>query len=170
MRFTQKQRSFISLSVPAEGGAVLAALLIGAIVTLMGAYPAAAADKECAQLKSADERLACYDSHASYEDADDGSDFAEIQKVVTERLTDPESARMGRFTLVSAIFACLDVNARNRLGGYAGFKTAVVVKESEHTAWVMGGFMDDMLGPELAGYVNYHDQCIVMGEDWKGAN
>ncbi len=57
------------------------------------------------------------------------SDVKKIKSAVKERLIDPESARFG-----AAVFnpentqACIEVNAKNRMGGYAGQTIASLSK------------------------------------------
>lgn len=61
------------------------------------------------------------------------------EAAVRKSLKDPESARFGDFYFNSKTKkACLAVNAKNSMGGYTGFKQAVLEKSDEH-GWVSGG-------------------------------
>ncbi len=53
-----------------------------------------------------------------------------VQKAVTASLKDPDSAKFGKFTLVSEKDACITVNAKNGFGGYTGDQQAYLVKQN----------------------------------------
>lgn len=53
----------------------------------------------------------------------------DIQNVVRESLIDPGSAQFGEIVMSTRQrYACVGVNARNRLGGYTGMKQVMVAR------------------------------------------
>jgi hypothetical protein len=59
-------------------------------------------------------------------------DSSEIKKVVRRHLTDPDSAKFGELIVgPDGNWACIEVNAKNRMGGYAGTQYAVLRKFSD---------------------------------------
>lgn len=52
----------------------------------------------------------------------------DAQKAVLSRLTDPDSAKFGEFTIANEHSACLGVNAKNKLGGYTGEQQALLIR------------------------------------------
>ena len=66
------------------------------------------------------------------------SETSKIEEAVTDSLIDPESARIGE--IIEYVddegdeWACIMVNAKNRLGGYTGEKMMLAVK-TEDGSW-----------------------------------
>jgi hypothetical protein len=60
---------------------------------------------------------------------------SDARKAVLDSLKDPDSAKFGKFTQVNDKSACLTVNARNSMGGYAGDQQASLIKKEN--AWVV---------------------------------
>lgn len=65
--------------------------------------------------------------------------IAAIQKEVADKLNDPESARFRNLQATEAGIVCGYVNAKNRFGGYVGFKPFVgqVIQYGEQTPTAM---------------------------------
>jgi hypothetical protein len=72
-----------------------------------------------------------------------------VKAAVLTSLKDPESARFGKFTLVTSEHACLTVNAKNGFGGYTGDQQAYAVKSAANGWQVLA--IEGKLG---------HEQCI----------
>lgn len=53
---------------------------------------------------------------------------SDAKNAVLNRLSDPDSAKFGEFTLVNEHGACLGVNARNKMGGYTGEQQAILIR------------------------------------------
>jgi|GEM_PF-1855615 hypothetical protein len=68
----------------------------------------------------------------------------EMQNVIKPKLKDPDSAKFGKHSVIAtksgATFACMTVNAKNSMGGYAGDKQATLYKGKN--GWVHIGFLD----------------------------
>ena len=59
-----------------------------------------------------------------------------IREAVLDNLKDPDSARFG-MEYKNSSMACIEVNAKNSYGGYAGKKSAILVKNRD--SWVLSG-------------------------------
>lgn len=66
------------------------------------------------------------------------------QEAVAAELIDGESARFRNVKKHAVAGVCGEVNAKNRLGAYTGFKRFIVFGEPGDTAKV---FIDDAIGP-----------------------
>lgn len=53
---------------------------------------------------------------------------SDAKKAVLNRLSDPDSAKFGQFTLINDHAACLAVNARNKMGGFTGEQQALLLR------------------------------------------
>lgn len=61
-----------------------------------------------------------------------------LKRAVVSALKDPDSARFGgRIVLVNYNYACVEVNAKNSLGGYTGFQQAALAKVDENNWGVL---------------------------------
>lgn len=80
-----------------------------------------------------------------------GGNEAEAQKAVLAGLKDPDSAKFGKFTLVSENLACLTVNAKNSMGGYTGDKEAFLKKVGGKWELAQLSFTDGIS----------HDRCVI---------
>jgi hypothetical protein len=98
----------------------------------------------CASIKDAVARLACYDK--AHPATKLSADEASAREVVLKYLKDPDSAKFGEFLAVPPDGACYAVNAKNSMGGYAGEKYARLKKVG--TAW------------ELQDMENYQEICV----------
>lgn len=78
-----------------------------------------------------------------------GGSEREAKKAVLENLKDPDSAKFGKFSQVGESLACLTVNAKNSMGGYAGDKQAFLKK--------IDGKWEFYFTQEIS-----HDMCIQM--------
>ena len=67
---------------------------------------------------------------------------SELKRAVIASLKDPDSAKFGKFTLVTPTRACMGVNARNSFGGYTGEQQAYLVKESG--TWLVASIDKDL--------------------------
>ena len=54
---------------------------------------------------------------------------AAIRNALRQELTDPDSAKFGKLTMVGRDKACLTVNSKNQLGGYTGHQQAYMYTE-----------------------------------------
>lgn len=60
------------------------------------------------------------------------SDVTAIKAAVKERLIDPDSVKFGSTRIGGAgVEACIEYNAKNRMGGYGGQKVAYASKSQE---------------------------------------
>jgi hypothetical protein len=65
-------------------------------------------------------------------------DSSEIKKLVRDRLIDPDSAKFGELLLGNKkSWACIEVNSKNRMGGYSG--TAVARLQKYGHGWEVEG-------------------------------
>lgn len=70
---------------------------------------------------------------------------SDAREAVLNRLTDPDSAKFGQFTLVNEHGACLGVNAKNKMGGYTGEQQALLIrgdKERGNAEWQVSEFTE----------------------------
>ena len=68
---------------------------------------------------------------------------SDAKNAVLNRLSDPDSAKFGEFTLVNEHGACLGVNARNKMGGYTGEQQAILIrgdKDRGNAEWEVTDF------------------------------
>jgi len=72
------------------------------------------------------------------------NDELSAQKAVLNSLKDPDSAKFRKFTIVngtagqdSLVKACLEVNAKNSMGGYNGFQIANLIKLKGSSQWIV---------------------------------
>jgi hypothetical protein len=60
--------------------------------------------------------------------------IADAQTLITDRLKDPESARFRAvFTSPKMLAVCGEVNAKNSMGGYVGFRRFIVAQDKAGT-------------------------------------
>lgn len=60
------------------------------------------------------------------------SDVSAIKEAVKERLIDPDSVKFGSTRIGEAgVEACIEYNAKNRMGGYGGQKVAYASKSPD---------------------------------------
>lgn len=60
--------------------------------------------------------------------------IADAQTLITDRLKDPESARFRSvFTSPKMLAVCGEVNAKNSMGGYVGFRRFIVAQDKAGT-------------------------------------
>ncbi len=64
---------------------------------------------------------------------------AAARKAVLSALKDPDSAKFGKFTLVDEKHACLNVNAKNSMGGYVGEGAVPLIRISSGEWISVGG-------------------------------
>lgn len=123
--------------------AILKRTLASLGITMLTAIGAHAADYlACATIKSAKDRLACFDK-ASSEDAQKGSNSKKhtelvrnevdrFKRALTSRFKDPSSVQFknvvayGEANPLSITFVCGYLNAKNSYGGYVGFRQFVM--------------------------------------------
>jgi hypothetical protein len=85
------------------------------------------------------------------------SDSTAAKDAVLETLIDPESARFGEISFSrSGKLACVEVNAKNRMGGYTG-DNQVVVAELDDGKWAVVDEAEEMS----------HDSCIKLIDQMK---
>lgn len=90
--------------------------------------------ENCKSIPNAKERLECYDSFNGKETtkSNSSSENSSIKNAIRLRLTDPSSATFGKLFKVKfpdeSKCYCLEVNSRNKFGGYAGNKASLVCK------------------------------------------
>jgi len=87
-----------------------------------------------------------------------------IKKAVLEVLKDPESAKFKQISIIQSTklgyeMACVTVNSRNRMGGYAGFREMTVAKISGRWVYTDMGGMAELIAETS------HDGCLrVIGK------
>ncbi len=65
------------------------------------------------------------------------SDVAAIKAAVKDRLIDPDSVKFGKTRIGEGdVEACIEYNAKNRMGGYGGQKVAHATKSPD--GWKIG--------------------------------
>jgi hypothetical protein len=58
-----------------------------------------------------------------------------FKEIITSKAFDPESVRFKEpMAIINNEVACVEINAKNRFGGYTGFKAANLVKY-DHSGW-----------------------------------
>ena len=81
-------------------------------------------------------------------------DESAAQKAVRASLKDPDSAKFGKSTFVKgakgASYACLTVNSKTSMGGYAGDEQALLIKSKDE--WKVLGIQDFS-----------HERCVSVG-------
>jgi len=64
-------------------------------------------------------------------------DASKLKSIVKENLIDPDSAKFGDLVMdKTGHWACLEVNAKNRMGGYGGTQLARFTKDGDDWALV----------------------------------
>lgn len=112
--------------------------------------------ERCSSIKDPGKRLQCFDLATKNPPANTQSPSVEsyARKAVLKNLKDPDSAKFGKFTLVTPTTACLTVNARNAFGGYTGDQQAFLLKAENQ--WLVASIDKDLS----------HAQCIeVMSKE-----
>lgn len=86
------------------------------------------------------------------------SETSAIEDAVRQNLIDPESARFGEIIEYTdkdgSARVCVEVNAKNRMGGYVGEKL-MTASRAEDGNWSAGGNLDSGLFGGCAGYIEY---------------
>jgi hypothetical protein len=83
----------------------------------------------------------------------DEPNFVRAEKLVLERLTDPDSAKFRRLVAIGndKTIVCGQVNSKNQFGGYTGFKTFMVMLNLDKPSSVtIEGVDDGPVGIDLA--------------------
>lgn len=84
----------------------------------------------------------------------------EAKTIVSDTLTDPESAQFRKLEVIDKgndkFVVCGEVNARNRLGGYVGYRTFIVVGQS---AFILDQPDTDDLAAKFSYYQTIADAC-----------
>jgi hypothetical protein len=87
--------------------------------------------------------------------------MASVQEMVRNQLNDPESARFRNvFVAPDGFLVCGEINAKNRMGGYVGFRRFIAV--GEHA------FFEDEKDTFVAGY--WQRKCVAHPPDPPVAN
>lgn len=123
-----------------------------------------ASGQDCKSIADPAARLACFDKPAKApvqktKKAVVTDEFAEVKAFISRKLTDPESARFEDLFKVQSDrgeAVCGLVNAKNRMGGYAG-AAGFIYEKSSRTGTIMfsGGSDPDYSGPQAAAYCVY---------------
>lgn len=103
-------------------------------IALLVPTACSAAPASCKSIPDDTKRLACYDAQAG---ASEAPAWAAAKAAMARRLSDPESARWGSYFLTPAGEVCGTVNAKNKLGGYAG-ATGFVYVPKDGMAYATG--------------------------------
>lgn len=84
----------------------------------------------------------------------------EAKIIVSDSLTDPESAQFRKLEVIDKgndkFVVCGEVNARNRMGGYVGYRTFIVVDKS---AFILDEPNADDLAAKFAYYESIAEAC-----------
>lgn len=69
-----------------------------------------------------------------------GGQLGQIQLAVKKTLFDPDSAKWGTsFVSKNGKRACINVNAKNKLGGYTGEKAVFLINGDSNVKWIAIG-------------------------------